>query len=177
MLTRPEITIHPLSPDDEAEVMKFELVNRAYFARAVGDRGEAYFDEFTTRYRGLIDEIAGGTVLMYLIRDASGRLIGRVNLVDIADGIAELGYRIGEQWGGRGHATAAVHLVLAAAADHGLTRVTAKVTSNNLASQRVLERTGFVRQPSGTPTHLTVGGVEHPAIHFVHKVPSIRSSK
>jgi RimJ/RimL family protein N-acetyltransferase len=60
----------------------------------------------------------------------------------------------------------------AAVGDRGLTRITAKTTSNNAASRRVLERSGFVRQPTGTPSHLTVGEVEYPAVHYARDTRS-----
>jgi ribosomal-protein-alanine N-acetyltransferase len=172
MHNRPRTTIRLLTDADEADVLAFEIANRAFFAAAVGDRGDAYFSEFPERHRALASENDAGTLMMFLVRDADDRLVGRVNLVDIADGAAELGYRIGEHASGQGHASAAVRLALEAAADRGITRIAAKTTSNNAASRRVLERSGFVRQPSGTPSHLTVGEVEHPAVHYARDTRS-----
>ncbi len=172
MHNRPRTTIRLLTLADEADVLAFELANRAFFAGAVGDRGDDYFAEFPQGHRALVSENDAGTLMMFLVRDESDTLVGRVNLVDIADGAAELGYRIAQHAGGQGHASAAVRLALAAAADRGLTRITAKTTSNNAASRRVLERSGFVRQPTGTPSHLTVGEVEHPAVHYARDTRS-----
>ena len=166
MQTRPHTTIRLLTLADEADVLAFELANRAFFAAAVGDRGDAYFSEFTERHRALVAENDAGTLMMFLGRDRRDALVGRVNLVDIADGAAELGYRIAEHAGGQGHAKAAVRLALEAAAGRGITRIAAKTTSNHAGSRQVLKRSGFVRQAAGTPSHLTVGEVAHPAVHF-----------
>jgi ribosomal-protein-alanine N-acetyltransferase len=90
--------------EDEAELLAFELANRDYFARAVGDRGDEYFASFPDRLRSLVEENDAGTVMMFVVRDAGGRVVGRVNVVDILDGSADLGYRIAEDAGGRGYA-------------------------------------------------------------------------
>jgi len=60
---------------------------------------------------------------------------------------AEIGYTFAPRWQGRGHATEAVRAVL----DHlfrvqGLHRVSAECDARNLASVRLLERTGFQRE-------------------------------
>ena len=52
---------------------------------------------------------------MYAIRNERGEIVGRINLVTVQRGpvqSAEIGYRIGEQYSGRGYATQAVGLVV-----------------------------------------------------------------
>ena len=39
-----------LDAGDAPAVLAFELVNRAYFAASVSDRGDEYFDQFADRY-------------------------------------------------------------------------------------------------------------------------------
>lgn len=79
---------------------------------------------------------------------SSGAVLGRVNLVDVADGSAELGYRIAEKSAGQGLATAAVREICArAAAEYGLTALRAVTTLDNAGSRAVLARTGFI--PTG----------------------------
>jgi ribosomal-protein-alanine N-acetyltransferase len=74
-----------------------------------------------------------------------GEVVGRVNLIDVVDGSAELGYRIAQKATGQGLASAAVREVRElAAAQYGLTRLRAKVTMDNPASHKVLERNGFL---------------------------------
>ncbi|MEV7771637.1 GNAT family N-acetyltransferase [Kitasatospora sp. NPDC086791] len=138
------LSLEPLRPDHAGALLAFELANRAYFARSVPDRGDAYFSEFPARHSALLAEQSGGTCLFHVVRDADGELVGRVNLVDIADGGAELGYRVAESAGGRGIATAAVAEVCRLAADlYGLRFLTAATTVDNAASRAVLARNGF----------------------------------
>ncbi|CAM5633171.1 Ribosomal-protein-alanine N-acetyltransferase OS=Streptomyces violarus OX=67380 GN=FHS41_006835 PE=4 SV=1 [Streptomyces violarus] len=82
----------------------------------------------------------------HVVLDEEGNLVGRVNLIDVTDGCAELGYRVGEQAAGRGVATAAVAQVCRlAATDYGLTSLTAVTTLDNPASMTVLARSAFTR--------------------------------
>jgi ribosomal-protein-alanine N-acetyltransferase len=81
-----------------------------------------------------------------LFLDDDGSILGRFNLVDIDDdGTAELGYRIAEQVAGRGVATAGVQQVCRlAASEHSVRKLQARTTNDNVASQRVLSKAGFV---------------------------------
>jgi RimJ/RimL family protein N-acetyltransferase len=63
-----------------------------------------------------------------------------------AQGRVEIGYGTAPQLRERGIATAAVAVIAQiASADHVIEALTAETSSNNLASQRVLEKNGFVR--------------------------------
>lgn len=162
----PAITLALLTEADEADVHAFEVRNRAFFDRTVGDRGNAYFDEFPARHRALAEENRSGTAMLFLVRDRTGGLVGRVNVRDIQDGCGELGYRIDERAQGRRYATAAVGEVLERAADRGLRRLTATATVANVASRRVLVANGFVAVPGGAPLEVAVGGRLEPAVHY-----------
>ncbi|MFE6050162.1 GNAT family N-acetyltransferase [Kitasatospora sp. NPDC056446] len=136
--------LEPLRPDHADAVLAFERANRAYFARSIPDRGDAYFAGFADRHAALLAEQAAGTCRFHVVLDAAGAVTARVNLVDLADGSAELGYRIAESAAGRGLATAAVaEACRLAAASYGLTALTAVTTVDNPASQAVLTRNGF----------------------------------
>ncbi|MFJ7158708.1 GNAT family N-acetyltransferase [Streptomyces sp. NPDC101118] len=138
------ITVERLTAEHATALLEFERANRAYFARSVPDRGDAFFEWFGDRIRALLAEQADGTCHFHVVLDSAGALVGRVNLVDVADGAAELGYRIGESASGRGVATAAVEEVCRlAAGPYGLSRLFAVVTLDNPASRAVLRRTGF----------------------------------
>ena len=66
-----------------------------------------------------------------------------------SDGSAEIGYGIYEQYQGRGYATEAVGATVSwALRQPGVIRVEAETEPGNLASQRVLEKCGFL--PTGT---------------------------
>jgi ribosomal-protein-alanine N-acetyltransferase len=73
-----------------------------------------------------------------------------VNLVDVADGSAELGFRVAEKAAGRGLATAAVcQLCATAARDYGLRSLRASAAADNAGSRAVLSRVGFAPTGAG----------------------------
>ncbi|MGW0614084.1 GNAT family N-acetyltransferase [Streptomyces sp. NPDC002788] len=150
------VTLEPLRAEHADALLAFERENRAYFARTVPDRGDAFFTAagFAARLRALLDEQHARVCRFHVVLGEDGELIGRVNLLDLVDGSAELGYRVGEQAAGRGVATAAVAKVCRlAATDYGLTSLTAVTTRDNPASMTVLARNGFTHAGD-----TTVGG-------------------
>ena len=131
--------------DHAPALLAFELENRAYFAAAIPDRGDEFFAKFDMRHEQLFAWQATGTAYFHLLVVEGGEVVGRVNLVEVADGSAELGYRIARQAAGQGLATAAVCKVRElAATEYGLSRLRARVTLDNPASRKVLEHNGFV---------------------------------
>ena len=147
--------------DHAPALLAFERENRAYFAASVPDRGDEFFAEFDTRHAQLLAWQAAGTDYFHLLVAEGGEVVGRVNLIEVADGSAELGYRIAQKAAGQGLATAAVRKVreLAATA-YGLTTLRARVTVDNPASRKVLEHNGFV-----AVGELTLNG--KPAISYI----------
>src|ERR1700746_3135176 len=89
-------------------VLAFELVNRAYFAASISDRGDEFFDQFPDRYSALLAEQEAGICAFYVLVADDGSVLGRFNLYDFEDGTAELGYRVAQQVAGRGVATRSV---------------------------------------------------------------------
>ncbi|MGW7333452.1 GNAT family N-acetyltransferase [Streptomyces sp. NPDC054840] len=131
--------------DHAPALLAFERENRAYFAASVPDRGDHYFADFDERHAALMAEQAAGLCFFHVLVGDGGEILGRVNLVDVADGSAELGYRIAERAAGRGLATAAVREVRGpAVTEYGLTALRAVTTLDNTGSRAVLARTGFV---------------------------------
>lgn len=146
-----------LHADEAPAVLAFELANRAYFAASVSDRGDEYYDEFTDRYSALLAEQEAGICAFYVLVAEDGSVLGRFNLYDFKDGTAELGYRVAQHVAGRGVATATVReLCGLAAARHGLRTLRAAAASNNVASQKVLTKAGFV--PVGPADPADIGG-------------------
>ncbi|WP_405822364.1 GNAT family N-acetyltransferase [Streptomyces sp. NBC_01390] len=138
-------------------VLAFELANRAYFAAAVSDRGDEYFDRFADSYDALLAEQDDGVCAFYLLVAEDGSVHGRFNLYDLEDGTARLGYRVAERVAGRGVATATVReLCRLAASRHGLRTLTAAAARENAASRKVLTNAGFV--PVGPADPADVGG-------------------
>lgn len=140
----PELQL--LRQDHAAALLAFEQENRAYFAASVPDRGDEYFARFDARHSSLLAEQAEGLIYFHVLVGDGGEVLGRVNLVDVADGTADLGYRIAEKAAGQGLATSAVRRIcVLAATEYGLTALRAATTHDNPGSQAVLARAGFVR--------------------------------
>ena len=134
-----------LRADHAPAVLAFELANRAYFTAFISDRGDEFFDQFTERLNALLAEQEAGSCTFYVLVGEDGSVLGRFNLYDIEDGTAVLGYRVAQQVAGRGVATANVReLCRLAAAQYGLRTLRAAVTRDNVASQKVLTKAGFV---------------------------------
>lgn len=149
-----------LRADHAPAVLAFELENRAYFCRSISDRGDDYFAHFDDRHHELLVDQAAGVLHMHVLVDPDGAVVGRVNLVDVADNSAVLGYRIAERVAGQGVATAAVkQLCVLAASEYGLTELRAVTTVDNAGSRIVLARTGFV--PTGEIDFRGRPGIEY----------------
>jgi RimJ/RimL family protein N-acetyltransferase len=73
-----------------------------------------------------------------------GAAIGSVSLIGQSRYHGEIGYSIAADQRGQGFASECVSAVVAAVSrDHGMTLLSASVWSDNAASRRVLEKTGF----------------------------------
>lgn len=158
---RPMLDLQLVRLDHAPALLAFERENRAYFAASVPDRGDEFFAEFDTRYAQLLAWQAAGTDYFHLLVAEGGEVVGRVNLYEVTNGSAELGYRIAQKAAGQGLATAAVRQVCElAATKYGLSKLRARVTLDNPASRKVLERNGFV-----AVSELMLNG--KPAISFI----------
>lgn len=140
--------IERLRLDHAAAVLVFERENRTYFAASVSDRGDDYFTGFQQRFRSLLAEQEAGVCHFHVVVGDNAEVLGRVNLVDVADGSAELGFRVAQKAAGQGLATAAVRRLCGMAArDYGLRSLRASAAADNAGSRAVLSRVGFV--PTG----------------------------
>lgn len=134
-----------LRADHAPALLCFEQENRAFFAASVPDRGDDYFNRFAARHEALLTEQASGACHFHLLVAGDGEVLGRFNLVDAANGTAELGFRLAEKATGRGLATAAVRQIFnLCETTYALTTLRASATLTNTASRAVLTRTGFV---------------------------------
>lgn len=134
-----------LRRDHEAAVLDFERVNRAYFAASISDRGDDFYENFAERYRGLLAEQEAGARIFHVLLDEHEMVVGRFNLYDLVDGTSEVGYRVSERVSGRGVATSGLRsLCKIARVEYGLRTLRAAASNENIASQRVLAKAGFV---------------------------------
>jgi len=146
-----------LRADHAPAVLAFELSNRAYFAAAISDRGDDFYDQFPERHNAMLAEQETGASAFYVLVGEDGSVLGRFNLYRIGDGTAELGYRIAQHVAGRGVATASVReLCRVAGAQYGLRTIRAATSHENVASQKVLTKAGFV--PVGPAAPADLGG-------------------
>ena len=146
-----------LRADHAPAVLAFELANRAYFAGFINDRGDEFFRHFTDRHNAMLAEQEAGACAYYLLVAEDGSVLGRFNLFNIGNGTADLGYRVAQDVAGRGVATATVRELCQLAADrHGLHTLRAATSHDNVASQQVLAKAGFV--PVGPAGPADLGG-------------------
>jgi ribosomal-protein-alanine N-acetyltransferase len=138
--------------------------NRAFMAPYEPPRSEEYFTEAGQRalVRGLLTQFAQDRTVPHVVLDEDGAVVGRITLNEVVRGpfqSCNLGYWVAEKAGGRGLATAAVrHMTQQVAfGDLGLHRVQAGTLVDNLRSQRVLEKNGFVRFGLA-PRYLRIAG-------------------
>jgi len=81
----------------------------------------------------------------------------RINWMDVAKRIAWLRFALGEERG-HGYSEMALRKYLTGLKENGCLRIEAEVYSNNRASQRVLEKLGFLKEGIKREAHRTAGG-------------------
>lgn len=136
--------------------------NREFLAPWEPIRPDDYFtvDGQRRAIQEALERCENGTGVAHVILDR-GDIVGRVTLSNIVRGpfqSCSLGYFVGSAHNGRGLATAAVRDIIRVAFDElGLHRIEAGTLVHNVASQRVLERNGFVRF-GVAPAYLNIAG-------------------
>ncbi|HET6154480.1 MAG TPA: GNAT family protein [Marmoricola sp.] len=144
------IALRLLSLDDTDELADLAVRNRGFMAPTEPHRDGSYFTRAGQEavIAGTLAGHATGTTVPWVITDENV-IVGRITLNNIVRGplqSASVGYWISKEHNGRGIATAATGLALEAAfGELGLHRVEAGTLVDNLGSQRVLAKAGFVR--------------------------------
>lgn len=148
-LTMHPLSIHPLQPAHADALLAFELENRAFFEASINARPEADYQPEGLRaaIAQAMHDAEAGVAFRYLVLDARGAIVGRVNLTGVRRAhfhCADLGYRVAQSACGQGVASDAVRQVLAQAfGPLGLRRVQACARPENVASVAVLRRNRF----------------------------------
>lgn len=137
--------------EDAANLLAFELANKAWFEKTVEERKDRFYsmDGIAEHIKECLDAYAAGTMHPCVMVDAQGQIAGRLNLrfIDTVKGSGEIGYRIAELHCGKGWASESVrHMQQLAYGRWKLTQLNAYANVENPASERVLEKCGFVRQ-------------------------------
>jgi ribosomal-protein-alanine N-acetyltransferase len=137
--------------DDVPVLAELLRVNRDFLAPWDPVREDVYFTPGgqLAVVRALLEQHAQGVALPHVIVNSSGRVVGRVTVNNIVLGAfrsAQLGYWVGAEDNGRGHATAAVGEIMDIVfGELRLHRLEAGTLRHNVRSRRVLERNGFSR--------------------------------
>ncbi len=118
---------------------------------------------FRRRLRRYQEDMAGDKAYPFLIfRENDGALLGGVTLANVRRGIVQagtIGYWIGQPFAGQGHMSAALRVLLPSLfGELNLHRVEAACIPTNIASVRVLEKCGFVREGAAR-RYLCINGV------------------
>jgi len=156
-------TTRLIAVDDAPALAELLQQNRAFLADWDPIRPEDYFtlDGQRRVIEEALDAYGEGVRVSHVILDGR-RVVGRVTLSNIVRGpfqSCNLGYWVSQADSGRGFATAAVGDIMRVAFDQlGLHRIEAGTLLANVASQRVLERNGFVRF-GVAPKYLNIAGV------------------
>ena len=153
----------PITRDDVPELTEVLRHNRGFMAPWEPVRTDAYFTE--KEQDALIVEVLArrerGHALPYVIVDDAGRIVGRITLSGIVRGpflSCSVGYWVAAADNGHGLATAALGEIKSVAFEQlGLHRIQGETLLHNVASQRVLDRNGFVRIGLA-PKYLNIAG-------------------
>ena len=157
------VSIRPLAVTDARQLAQLYSRNREFLAPLEPLRPDAFytFEGQRRHIAQLTDRRTAGTAYPFLIT-VSGKPVGAINLSNVVRGAfqsANVGYWVAEQHNGQGVCTRALGLLCERAfGEIGLHRIEAGTLPDNYASQRVIEKNGFVRIGLA-PRYLQIAGV------------------
>ncbi|MDL2310348.1 GNAT family N-acetyltransferase [Peptostreptococcaceae bacterium OttesenSCG-928-C18] len=87
-----------------------------------------------------------GLSLFYIIKDKQNNILGRINLTDIDYNkkTANLGYRIGSNYIGKGIAYKTLNLLIKGIDASKIEVLNVKATTSNIGSQKVMTKNNFI---------------------------------
>lgn len=153
----------PLGPDDAEALTSLYIQNRQFLAPWQPVRPDSYFTEAGQReaVEALLAQQEMGGAVPLVILDGGGAVVGTLTLASIIRGAFQscsVGYWLSEGSQGQGLATAALlEATKVAFGDLRLHRVQAETLTQNLLSQRVLQRVGF-QQYGEAPSYMHIAG-------------------
>jgi ribosomal-protein-alanine N-acetyltransferase len=166
--TEGEALLRPLRRGDIPSLTLLVRANRSFLAATGPLRTDEHFtDEGQERaVLARLEAAENGTTYPMVIVDRHGALIGTLNLNSIIRGAFQstsIGYWVSQSRNGEGTASAAVAAAKRVAfMELGLHRIQAETLVDNLASQRVLLKNGFIKYGLA-PDYLKIAGrwLEH----------------
>lgn len=139
-----EVSLRALGRSDVDDLLA--LLNRPDVRARSLSHHERTRSEVDRRCAGAASEWLAGERAHLTIR-VEGEFAGEISMYNEAfSGQAMIGYSVQPRFRGRGVATRAVRLLSVWAFDIGVRRLVAGTMLDNVASQRVLEKAGFVRE-------------------------------
>lgn len=142
--------IRDLALSDVDNLLEFELENRVWFEQFIAARPDNFFSAAMVRdhIRAYLLSRQQGKFHGCVVVDESGKIIARANLreINLKRATAEIGYRVGQAYCGRGVASSATRYLIGLAYNEWkIKQLGALVITHNIASARVLEKNGFVK--------------------------------
>ena len=163
-----KVVLRPVRAEDAGEVVAACRESEAELLRFMPWKNEKESDYTAFVERSARDRAEGRTLNFTIYRKGDGSLLGGIGLhhVDPFSPVAEVGYWLRSSATGNGHATDALRALMRwCEGEGGFARLNANAARENVASQRVLIRCGFVEEgfrPRGALVH----GVWHDMLLF-----------
>ena len=160
-----EVSLRALGPADVDDLLA--LLNLPDVRARSLSHHERTRREIERRCAGAASEWLAGRRADLTIR-VDGAFAGDIGLYNEAfSGQAMVGYSLAPGFRGRGVATRAVRLLSAWAFEIGVRRLVAGTVPDNVASQRVLERAGFVREAIQRSRYVAADGTREDDVTYV----------
>jgi ribosomal-protein-alanine N-acetyltransferase len=144
------LTLKILDATMAESVLKYYLLNRAFLEPWEPKRNEGFYT-FETQFSSLVLDAQAmdrGEMLRYWIylKDGTGP-IGTIALTNIIRGVFKsclLGYKLSENYGGKGYMTEAIEKIVDIAfKELKLHRIEANIMPHNIRSRKSVEKLGF----------------------------------
>lgn len=152
-INKDQFYLRLIQKGDAQQLLDFELRNKDFFTKTSPTRSDSFYtlegkEAFVQSQVKAIENNEGYSFLMF---DYQDHLIGWVSLFELllvpSLNCCYIGYRIDEKMQGKGYTTLAVKEVIDFAFNTlKLHRLEAGVLLKNKASQRVLEKCGFIQE-------------------------------
>ena len=156
-----KITLRPIcdnDQDDMVELLTNEQIKKTYMIPDFESK-----DEAVALFQRLCALSKSEERFVYGI-DFGGKLVGLINDVGIQDGQVEMGYAIHPNYSNRGFATDALKIAIQKVFDAGYQTVKAAAFEGNLASMKVMEKSGMT--PTGEEETVEYGGKVHHCVCY-----------